>query len=350
MLAEGGEYRGYLDARYYSSARCNVSLIDMYYRDGSNWVNMPYWAVSYISLGSAIAIQKDPKHRLVVGLAVPVRAYAATLTALGIVIERAKIPSDNIEVSKYLAYLKTIERGVSVMYCPKEDWYPGNFVGLQQVGGKPFIAIIWKRGRERCKVTLPVSQAITRLQISGSTENDYAGKTVGRRLVHNKDFLKIILGGNNTNEFVVRSRLECLIIGCVNTLRHEIKETQISLGTNHIAGTIQDVLRVRKFLGADSAYRSNVIPINREQSSHSFSSDIPYMTIFDGALSFLKWRDYWRKSNWIVLLDKTESCFREAVDQLNQEYVERRVRDAILASTLELPQGSEFLAFQEDFE
>jgi len=57
----------------------------MYYQDGNNWINVPYWAASYIYLGSAIAAQENPLDRLIIGLAVPVRAYAAALIALGIV-------------------------------------------------------------------------------------------------------------------------------------------------------------------------------------------------------------------------------------------------------------------------
>jgi len=49
-------------------------FLDMHYRHGDNWVTMPFWAISYISLGSAIAILKDSQYRLVIGLATPVRA------------------------------------------------------------------------------------------------------------------------------------------------------------------------------------------------------------------------------------------------------------------------------------
>ncbi len=71
------------------------------------------------------------------------------------------------------------------------------------------------------------------------------------------------------------------------------------------------------------------------------------MTIFDGAVSFLKWRDYWRKSNWIVLLDKTESRFQEAVDLLNQEYIEKRIGESLNENMFSLPEGIEIIAFNE---
>ncbi|MCL5421110.1 MAG: hypothetical protein M1461_01370 [Nitrospirae bacterium] len=325
-------------------------LTDLFYRNGDGWVAMPYWAVSYISLGSAIAISKDSQSRLVVGLATPVRAYAAALIAMGIVIARANVPFDSIEEAEYLDYLRIIEPGKPVLYRLGANWYHGEFIGVDdRKDDGPSILLTWKKGNQRCRSELSLKEARKRLQIIGGTKDDSPERAVGRRILHNKEFLKIILDSEKTDDFAIKSRLECLIIGRVNILRHEIKETEISCGARHTNGTIQDVLRARKFLAEGSAYRSNVMPSDRE-AYLTADNEIPYATVFDGATSFLKWRDYRRQSNWIVLLDKTEPCFREAVDQLNQEYVERRVSDAIITSTLELPQGSEILAFQEDFE
>lgn len=328
-----------------------MSLTDLHYRNGGGWGAMPSWAVSYISLGSAIAAPGDPRYRLVIGLAIPLRAYAAVLTAMGLVIERAKTSFDSIEETEYLEYLKTIESGRPVIYRSGEDCYHGEFIGIEQKEEGPFINLIWKRGKQRCKCGLSLKEARKRLQIVGGTNNNSPEKTVGEhRIIHNKEFLKTILDGDNANEFSMRSRLECVIIGCVNTLRYEIKETEISFGAKHIEGTFQDVLRARKFLSEGSAYRSNVIPADREQASLRDNQEIPYAVIFDGAMSFLKWRDYWQRSNWIVLLDKTESCFQEAADQLNNEYVKKRVSDVLIENALELPQGIDILSFQEESE
>ncbi len=319
----------------------------MYYRNGDNWINMPYWSASYISLGSALAAQKNPFNRLIVGLAVPVRAYAAALIALGIVTGLVKIPLDSIKESEYLNYLKTIESGSSIIYLVGGNWYPGEFVSINEKEDGVSVHVIWKKGKQQCNCGIPLKDARKRIRIVGSTKNDSHEKIIGRRIIPNKEFLDLILEGEHANEFVLSSRLECIIIGCINTLRQEIKGLRISFGAKHIEGTIQDVLRVKKFLSEGSAYRSNIIPTDRDQSSYSSVPDMPYMTIFDGAVSFLKWRDYWRKSNWIVLLDKTESRFQEAVDLLNQEYIEKRIGEGLNENMFSLPEGIEIIAFNE---
>jgi hypothetical protein len=327
-----------------------MSLIDLQYRNSSGWISMPYWAVSLISLGSAIASPRDPHYRFITGLAVPVRAYAAALIAMGLVSERAKTPFNSIGELEHFEYFKTIAPGSHVLYRVGENWYHGEFIKAEKKADGPFVSVLWINGRKKLPCTLSLNEAKKRIQIVGSTKSAESERVVGHRINYNRKFLQIIVDNDKVDEFVMRSRLECVIIGCVNTLRHEIKETEISFGSRHIAGTFQDVLRARKFLPEGSAYRSNVMPVDREQASLTANQETPYMVIFDGAISFLKWRDYWRRSNWLVLLDKTESCFQEAADQLNNEYVEKRVSDTSIENVLTLPQGIEVISFQEESE
>jgi len=328
-------------------------LTGLHYQNGCGWVVMPSWAVSYISLGSAIATPGDPRYRLVIGLAVPIRAYAAALTAMGIVISRAQMSFDYTTESEYLNYVRNIKIGTPMFYRTSmtDSCYPGIFKGLiQDKLGNYSVRVAWQKGKKHILSTIPLREALKRTQVSVNSSMDQRKKVVAHEISFNRELLEVVLDGQNPWDFAFNSRLECVIIGCVNTLRHEIKETEISFGARHIEGTFQDVLRARKFLSEGSAYRSNVIPADREQASLTDNQEIPYAVIFDGAMSFLKWRDYWRQSNWIVLLDKTESCFHEAANQLNNEYVEKRVSDALIENALELPQGIDIISFQEGSE
>ncbi len=325
-------------------------MTDMYYRDGGNWVDMPYWAVSYFNIGASLAGQSNDKYRFVVGLALPVRAYAAPLIATGIVVARAKLPVIRSDASDYLEYLKTVAVGTKVLFTQGDNCYTGEFLEVRQSEGQPLVWIIWKRGKQECNCGLSLTEARKRLQIISNLRQEADKKVAGRRLVHNKEFIKAILDGINPTEFVLQTRLECIILGSVNTLRREIKDQQISIGAKHTSGTMQDVLRVKKYLADGSTYRSNVTPASRELNSQTENSEIPYATIFDGAISFLKWRDYWRKSNWVVLLDKTEACFLDAVDQLNKEYIEKRIPEGVvdnIPGIPAVPAGVELLMFQE---
>ena len=43
--------------------------------------------------------------------------------------------------------------------------------------------------------------------------------------------------------------------------------------------------------------------------------------IFESGSGFLKWRDAWRHSDWVVLFDQTEAEFDVAVQAFNEEYI-----------------------------
>jgi hypothetical protein len=282
----------------------------------------------------------------VTGFAIPTRAYAAALIALGIVIERASVPIVVGEDSEYLEFLKTVKPGTPIRYRDETGLYPAEFVGIEQTPDRAVVKIIQKRGKEKCDCWWPLGVAKKRLQIVGNAEVDSHATVSTHRIPFNDEFLRNILGDDIANNFATTSRLECVIIGHVNTLRYEIKETILGFRGKHNDGSLQGVLRVRRFLGAGCAYRSNVIAVDKELGSAVVNEEIPQAVIFDGATSFLKRREAWRKSNWIVVLDWTEPYFSEAVAQLNEEYVERRVDE----TTIAVPTGVEALSFWEYLE
>jgi hypothetical protein len=109
-------------------------------------------------------------------------------------------------------------------------------------------------------------------------------------------------------------------------------------------GTLQDILKIRRFAGEGHTYRSEVMAVAAEALPEITS---PYTTLFDGALSFLKWREAWRQTHWIVVLDRTEPHFAEAVNILNQEYVSDRL-DAEVPILPRLPDGMDVLLFKEE--
>ena len=72
---------------------------------------------------------------------------------------------------------------------------------------------------------------------------------------------------------------------------------------------------------------------------------VPYI-IFDSPKSFLVWRRYWSESNWIVLLSRTETSYKEAVIEVNIN-VARNVRSRMMdeIAQLGIPPGIELISF-----
>jgi hypothetical protein len=142
--------------------------------------------------------------------------------------------------------------------------------------------------------------------------------------------------------------LECVLVGNKKALCYELEQTSFAVqmeGKLFSQGRLQDILRVRELLGDGEGYRASLMSDRIKQISLP-KSHRPFITLFDGAAGFLRWRDYWRDSNWLVVLDRTESGFDEAVAALNKEYRSNYI-DGVLPDVSYLPTQVDVLAYEE---
>lgn len=77
------------------------------------------------------------------------------------------------------------------------------------------------------------------------------------------------------------------------------------------------------------------------------SNVTPRLVLFDGAQGFIKWRHFFGKSDWVIILDRTEPHYQEAVHGINDGY-SRRVSDDMLNIDIPFPQGIDFLSYVEN--
>jgi hypothetical protein len=118
-------------------------------------------------------------------------------------------------------------------------------------------------------------------------------------------------------------------------------------GGKTVTGRLQEILGVREFAGRRETYRSRVLPVSGGEPATPDSEGTPAVTVFDGAAGFFKWRDSWRQSNWLVILDRTDPQFADAAALVNQEYIQRRSDDAMIKGIPRPPCGVELLVYRE---
>ena len=81
---------------------------------------------------------------------------------------------------------------------------------------------------------------------------------MGKPIIIHK-LLNCCLASADTLNFCTKTQLECVILGHTGILKHEITKIPFacsSLSSDFKKGTLQDVLRVRKFMSKGEAYRS----------------------------------------------------------------------------------------------
>ena len=151
------------------------------------------------------------------------------------------------------------------------------------------------------------------------------GKSVGVK-TSKSEFIARIFEGLDLWNFITHSVLDCVILGSVRTLEQEATTTRLSIGAkrrNAAVGTLQDILRLRRSAGTNESFRSDIFPVNPKNDAMKFEEVTPQVVVFDGASGFLKWRDNWSRCNWVIVLDRTEPRFAEAVQVVNEEFLGR---------------------------
>lgn len=304
---------------------------------------LPRWARAYLSIGETIAQWDDHNTRMVVGIALPTRAYAALMISAGIVLEREK--TEIIDATANFHRIMELPLGTALLYKVKGKSIRAVFDGTQTVHGDLRLRVrVQKKSAGGGTYLLDAPQALALEVLPGIAGERGLSDRVHRARKSEELFLKNFLSHTLRDEFLLYPRLDCLVIGTTAMLREETQLGLVSTGRygTH-PGTLQDILKVRKFIRQGQTYRSEVMALGIEALPDTV---VPYLTIFDGALSFLKWRDSWRQTHWIAVLDRTETHFPEAVNVLNQQYVTDRM-NAEIPVLPTLPAGMEILLFKE---
>lgn len=333
-------------------------LEDACVADCGEWMPLPSWAHFYTDVGAAAASTRCADTRLVVGLAVPTRAYAAAFTALGVVLGAAESSGMDEEDKEYFEQLYRTRPGTSVRFFDEKAGRikRGVLSGTDTVDGKRVLRIQVTRTardteRRGGSQTYLVSMESARKITLADGENWQLSATQsGRRVSGETTLSGALLDAGKARRFVTGSSFDCAILGEASILRKEIKETRVAVGDPVVNGSkdhLQDVLRVRRFGGVGQPYRSRVIPTATWKRRASLKGPKPKVAVFDGAAAFLKWRDHWRESNWVVILDRTQRLFESAAATLNEAYAANRLRDASLKAIGQVPAGVELLAFEE---
>lgn len=334
----------------------------LYYIDGNHREPLPEWGWYFISLGMDAANMRSKDKNLVIAAAIPTRAYAAVLVSLGIVYIGLTENDVNIadEWSK-------VSHGTSVIIQEGTKRLRGDFCGTRRFSEdnklRVGVHISSRKGEQLTRWFLPERCAVSSLP-SGATL--FFPDSSENEIVKNQRFIAGLIRQENMRTLITKSYLRCLIVGHLNALRTEIRDSTFAVGPEYykagqgelspnggiayekpdfVEGTFQDILRVRRFLGSDQAYMMDIFPVEARAPYESNEDCDNTVIVFDGAAGFLKWRKYWPDKAKVVLLDWTDSHFEEAVQLVNTEYAARA--GVPVNYSIDSPAGIEAIAFLE---
>ena len=280
-------------------------------------------------------------------VALPTRSFAAMFTLLGSSASAAAQfrPPDPQEHFDRLANLAP---GTSVeIHDPTTGKIRrGILEGCDRSSDVPTIRVkvTGERGGNRVS-GLPVNLA-SRIEVS---PNSKASRSqFGRRRSDAvAPLLRSCMDATNGYRYTNTSLVHTVVMGRKGMISTDVCETRIALSDGRgsfVEGFPQDLVRLR--VDDRSAYHSHVMSSGFKKLSMYARMIRPKLVVFDGASAFLRSRHHWKTAHWIVLLDRTDWQFEEAIMEINELYVRRR--DAGLPRVRGLrnpPSGTELMLF-----
>jgi hypothetical protein len=110
---------------------------------------------------------------------------------------------------------------------------------------------------------------------------------------------------------------------------------------------LNDLLRCDAFeRNANDHDRTTVLSPFSDELPHRLLTELPPAVLFDGPAGFLRLRSNWRRSPWVVLIDRSSPSALAAGDAFNQELA-GSIEDADVSCVGEPPVELEVVAFYE---
>ena len=327
--------------------------LDFRYWNNGHKTPLPDWAKYYLDLGATVSLKRDANRRLVTAMAVPTRSHAAILVATGVIISRVKSDTSSRRHTpeEQFEMLSGLPGGTSVILHKGDNTVRGILVGtkVDPSDGIARIGIQRTRGRQTTRGNgegpltewLPPTASL-QVEVSSEDWTRLPSNVAGRAdaATSRSEFVSRVFQGLDLWNLVTQSSLDCVVLGGVGLLVQEATATKLSVGsrgTAATAGALGDILRVRRLSSENEAFRSDFFPVNSNEHVWRTERLPPGVVIFDGASGFIKWRHKWQQSDWVIILDRTETHFIDAVQLVNDIYLSRTGKSGEILENRPLP-------------
>jgi hypothetical protein len=329
-----------------------MQIPELSYMADSGWQPIPEWGQFYVGLGREMAEPAPEDGRLFVGMFVPVRSYAAALVAVGIVAGRTSHFTRGDDSEQHFANLCELDDDALLLYCVGSTILKARFSGVGTDGGTAFIRIRVTRKQRKCgdwtSYVRVSKQECHRLGVdaSSATRRDLSAQPSVVVAERENAFLKTFLSDIELMNFLAISRLDCLIVGCKNVLKDELRLTRLSARSNDRRsgeGTLQDIV-CAKSLTSSWRFRTDILSERARKPPDLSMAKMPHTVIYDGSAAFIRWHAYFGQSNCLVILSPVDPSVRDATDLMRTEFLARR-GFAELAVAQKRPPSAELVSF-----
>ena len=340
---------GYLDKLEYfdgSTQCCGV-------QETPRWSVLPSWARFFGDVGGTIARFNFDESRGVVALSVPADPFCSTMLMVGAVTELAATFDAGLGTERgHTRFLRSLLIGDKVVFGGRIE-QRGEIEGFEHWLGEEYLKIKVSSGsRTQAALTqLLTSDRWSEVRLDPNEKPIVRNPKPGIPVDNKYQLASALLHGHDIDAFYDDPSIECLVIcsrGRLGSFEREVRHTgfAVSTGTSEKrqTGNLHDILQTKRFCGVGDVPKSEAW--SSEQPAKEVLADIgiPKLVVFDGASVFSKWNPFFGKSNWAVVLDRTDANYLEGTLQLNGDFLNRDP-NAELSFEGECPRGVDLMHY-----
>ncbi len=308
---------------------------------------LPIWASFLLEVGLTSGSYEQGDLRTITVLALPTRLFASVLVSGGLVLARS-VRSPKHHHSGRFEWLAQMQSGTEVFLDIKSRRIRGVLQGSVLMRGKQWLKVVLDSPHESAATHFIDDGDAQRISIPHPANDVANSRTASRSVIQRRVFLRELVGREALISLARESRTDVVVVGSRNKLRHESFDFRLAVSSGQngeiIGGRLSDILRVEGILPADHPYRTRIISTVSGTRGES-SSNEPFSVVFDGASPFLRWRHLWPSSQWVVVLDRTDSQCDAAASAINTLYARRGDGEPIRFPALNIPYGLEATSF-----
>jgi hypothetical protein len=315
------------------------------------WTIIPEWANFYLNLGKNFYDNLPIKGKARIVLTLPTRSYAGVFIASGAVLSSISDKVDDEIINEHFRNIINLEIGSSVIYRNNGRTYRGIYSGVETLAGEERIRItIQEKNAGNLTEVLNPKRALS-VQVVNDKDYKLPKNPKGRENLASS-FLRAGFQEYNYNRLLTLSQSQFYYVGRKKWVKNEAIDTEIAVfdskKNEFIQGNLNELLRIKEFVGEQDSFQSHLLPSSSTSHKFDLTHTTPStFTIFDGAVSYLRWREEFKNTHSILILDRTETQFENALIELNGEFVlsQKIVKDFPKEKRL-IPKGVELMFWE----
>ena len=326
-------------SRHHRKPRVTDLADRLRYIDGEKARPLPDWARYLIRLGESVGAQAGDAESVMAVASIPVRTFAAVLTSTGVIVRRALDPGHGLSLDEHFRRVSSKKIGTAVTVTRGKLRYTGVFQGTEHRDGTSYLRVQLTGeggGNETHSVPLHLAD---RVQL-GSEPYELRNRRASQRASDPSPFLIDCLEEMPATKFVQRARTDCVLRGHLSLLESELRDQLFEVNVGR-AGSLSQILRPKPIVPPGAPHRSIILKLR--QSFTPIDPPEPPVLVFDGALSFLRHNGNIPSHSSIVLLDRSEARYDDAVDGVLELLRTRGSRREPPDGLGEVPRGLDLL-------